>query len=201
MNPLECRVNPDGTDRNPNPYGVLALGNGREVVADAGGNTLVNVKGRRSGTLAVFPLTKGRQFVPTSIALGPDGAYYVGGLDEGLGKGGARVFRVAPGAKPTVFRKGFTNITGVAFGPDGSLYVTQMTTAGLEANKPAGSVIRVAPDGTRTELGAGSLFFPQGAAVDATGAVYVSNWSVLPGKAAPAGPFKGKNGQLVRIAP
>jgi hypothetical protein len=31
--------------------------------------------------------------------------------------------------------------------------------------------------------------------------VYVSNWSVLPGKAAPAGPFKGKNGQLVRIAP
>ena len=26
------------------------------------------------------------------------------------------------------------------------------------------------------------------------------NWSVLPGKAAPAGPFKGKNGQLVRIS-
>jgi sugar lactone lactonase YvrE len=148
----------------------------------------------------VFPLTKGRQFVPTSIALGPDGAYYVGGLDEGLGKGGARVFRVEPGSKPTVFRKGFTNITGVAFGPDGSLYVTQMTTAGLEANKPAGSVVRVAPDGSRTELGKGSLFFPQGAAVDAAGGVYVSNWSVLPGKAAPAGPFKGKNGQLLRIA-
>jgi hypothetical protein len=200
MTPLECRTNPDGTDRNPNPYGVLALGNGHEVVADAGGNTLVDVIGRKASALTVFPLTKGRQFVPTSIALGPDGAYYVGGLDEGLGKGGARVFRVEPGSKPTVFRKGFTNITGVAFGPDGSLYVTQMTTAGLEANKPAGSVVRVAPDGTRTELGKGSLFFPQGAAVDAAGGVYVSNWSVLPGKAAPAGPFKGKNGQLLRIA-
>ncbi len=197
---IECRTNPDKQDVNPNPYGVLALGNGHELVADAGANTLLDVNGRKASVLAVLPPSKGRQSVPTSIALGPDGAYYVGGLDEGLGKGGARVFRVAPGSKPTVFRKGFTNITGVAFGPDGSLYVTQMTTAGLEANKPAGSVVKVAPDGTRTELGKGALFFPQGAAVDATGGVYVSNWSVLPGKAAPAGPFKGKNGQLVRIS-
>ena len=57
----------------------------------------------------------------------------------------------------------------------------------------------MAPDGTRTELGKGSLFFPAGAAVDATGAGYVSNWSILPGSAAPAGPFKAKNGQLVKI--
>jgi hypothetical protein len=198
LNIIECRTNPDGTDLNPNPYAVLALGNGREVVADAGGNTLIEVNGRRTKLLAVLPQNKG-QFVPTSIALGPDGAYYVGGLQESAGKGKARVLRVAPGVKPAVYATGFTNISGLAFGPDGSLYVTQLTLAGLQANKPAGSVIRVAPDGTRTELGKGALFFPAGAAVDATGAVYVSNWSILPGKAAPAGPFKGKNGQLVKI--
>jgi sugar lactone lactonase YvrE len=124
------------------------------VVAAAGGNTLIGVWGRTTKLLAVLRQSGG-QFVPTSIALGPDG----------------------------------------------SLSVTQLTLARLQANKPTGSVIRVAPDGTRTELGKGSLFFPAGAAVDATGAPYVSNWSILPGKAAPCGPFKGKNSQLVRIAP
>lgn len=49
MSSLECRTNPDGTDRNPDPYGVLALGSGREVVADAGGDTLIDVVGRRPG--------------------------------------------------------------------------------------------------------------------------------------------------------
>ncbi len=198
---IECRTNADGADRNSNPYGVLALGRGREIVVDAGANTLVNVKGRRSGTATVFPEQRGRQYVPTSIARGPDGAFYVGGLDEGGGVGAARVFRFVPGEKPRVHMTGFTNITGLDFGPDGSLYVTQLTTAGLEAQKPGGSVIRVAPDGARTSLGVGTLFFPAGTAVDDTGAVYVSNWSVLPGSPAPAGPFKGKNGQLVKITP
>jgi hypothetical protein len=198
LNTIECKTNPDGTDRNPNPYSVLALGNGHEIAVDAGGNTLIDVKGRKTSVLAVLS-KKGPQFVPTSIALGPDGAYYVGGLQEGAGKGKGNVLRVVPGGKPTVFATGFTNISGLAFGPDGSLYVTQLTLAGLQANKPAGAVVRVTPAGARTTLGAGSLFFPAGAAVDATGAVYVSNWSILPGKAAPAGPFKGKNGQLVKI--
>ncbi|WP_217913765.1 ScyD/ScyE family protein [Miltoncostaea marina] len=198
---VECRTNPDGQDRNSNPYAVLALGGGRAIVVDAGANTLVSVKGRRAGTLAVFPLRDGRQFVPTSIALGPDGAYYVGGLDEGAGAGRARVFRVRHGGRPTVYRTGFTNITGLAFGPDGSLYVTQLARRGLQSNQPGGSVVRVAPDGSRTELGVGELFFPAGAAVDASGALYVSNYSVLPGRPAPAGPFRGKRGQLVRVTP
>ena len=63
-------------------------------------------------------------------------------------------------------------------------------------------MIKVSSDGaTRTALGEGSLFFPAGAAVARDGALYVSNWSVLPGRTPKNGPFKGANGQLVRIAP
>lgn len=201
INQLECKSNPDGTDRNSNPYAVLALGNNREVAVDAGGNTLWNVNGRKATLLTKLPRTNGQQAVPTSIAIGPDGAYYVGSLDLGAGQGKARVFRVVPGEKPTVYRTGFTQITGLAFGPDGSMYVTQFTT-NPRSQKPSGSVVKVSADGaTRTELGAGSLFYPAGAAYGRDGALYVSNWSVLPGQAPKGGPFKGKNGQLVRIAP
>ena len=62
-------------------------------------------------------------------------------------------------------------------------------------------MVRVAPDGTRTFLGAGKLMFPTGAAVDSTGAVYVSNFSVLPGKTPKKSPFKGAGGSLVKITP
>jgi hypothetical protein len=199
LNAIECKSNPDGTDSNSNPYAVLALGNQKEIAVDAGGNVLYRVDGRRATVMTKLPRTNGHQCVPTSIATGPDGAYYVGCLDEGAGPGKARVFRVVPGQKPTLYRTGFRQITGIAFGPDGSLYVTQLSSKGGQA--PSGSVVRVSADGSaRTALGEGSLFFPAGAAIGLDGALYVSNWSVLPGRPAPAGPFKGKNGQLVRIA-
>ena len=61
--------------------------------------------------------------------------------------------------------------------------------------------MRVAPDGTRTRLGANKLMAPTGAAVDSTGAVYVSNFSVLPRKTPKKGPFEGAGGTLVKITP
>jgi sugar lactone lactonase YvrE len=64
-----------------------------------------------------------------------------------------------------------------------------------------GRVVRVAPDGSRTNLGTGKLFAPTGAAVDASGAVYVSNFSVLPRKTPKKGPFDGAGGTLVKITP
>ena len=199
LNALECSSNPDGTDRNSNPYAVLALGDTKEIAVDAGGNTLINVNGRHASLLTKLPRTNGHQCVPTSIAAGPDGAYYVGCLDEGAGPGKARVFRVVPGAKPTLYRTGFRQITGIAFDLGGNLYVTQFSSKGGQA--PSGSVVKVSADGaTRTVLGEGSLFFPAGAAIGHDGALYVSNWSVLPSSTPKSGPFKGANGQLVRIA-
>jgi sugar lactone lactonase YvrE len=187
-------------DRNSNPYAVLALAD-RQIVVDAGANAVLEVRDGKVSLLAVIPKNRKAQAVPTSIALGRDGDYYVGELAEGAGKGKARVWKVpAAGGTPTVHARGFTAITGVAFGPDGSLFVTEFA-RNLRKEDARGRVVRVAPDGTRTFLGVGELMFPTGAAVDPTGAVYVSNFSVLPAKTPKKSPFKGAGGTLVKITP
>jgi glucose/arabinose dehydrogenase len=187
-------------DRNSNPYAVLALAD-RQIVVDAGANAVLEVRDGKVSLLAVIPKNGKAQAVPTSIALGPDGDLYVGELAEGAGKGKARVWKVpAAGGAPSVHARGFTSITGVAFGPDGSLFVTEFA-RNLAKEDARGRVVRVAPDGTRSFLGVGKLMFPTGAAVDSTGAVYVSNFSVLPGKTPKKSPFKGAGGSLVKITP
>jgi hypothetical protein len=187
-------------DRNSNPYAVLALAD-RQIVADAGANALLQVQGGNVSLLAVIPKNGKAQSVPTSIALGPDGNYYVGELAEGAGKGKARVWRVpAAGGTPEVHATGFSAITGVAFGPDGSLFVTEFT-RNLRKEGVPGDVVRIAPDGARTRLGGKRLIFPTGAAVDSAGALYVSNFSVLPARTPKKSPFKGAGGQLVKITP
>jgi sugar lactone lactonase YvrE len=191
---LECAKNFDGTDRNSNPYAVLALGKGRVLVVDAGANALYDVTARGVKLLATFPKQPGnRQSVPTAIAKGPDGAFYVGEFGgenrQGPLAAGSRVFRVVPGEKPTVHARGFQAITGLAFGRDGSMYVTEMASSPANFEKLRGDVVRVGTDGTRTRLGTGKLFAPAGGAIGPDGALYVSNWSVFPGR-----------GEVVRIA-
>ena len=187
-------------DRNSNPYAVLALAD-RQIVVDAGANAVLQVVGGTVSLLAVIPKNGKSQAVPTSIAQGPDGNFYVGELAEGAGKGKARVWRIpAAGGTPEVYASGFTTITGVAFGPDGSLFVTEFA-KNVRKNNLQGAVVRVAPDGSRTRLGGRKLFAPTGAAVDPAGAVYVSNFSVLPARTPKKSPFKGAGGMLVKITP
>ena len=207
----EAATNPAGDEVDSNPYGILAL-SGKRVVADAGANALNEVAANGTiSTLAVFPdrtveapplleLPPGTEIpmdaVPTSVAVGPDGSYYVGQLTGfPFPVGGANVYRVpAPGGTPEVYAGGFTAIIDVAFGPDGSLYVLEIARNGLLAAFIAGdwtgALIRVAPDGTRTEIGAGTLFAPGGVAVGTDGAIYVTNNSIFSG-----------TGEVVRIAP
>ncbi|MEA2376408.1 MAG: hypothetical protein QOI45_1288 [Thermoleophilaceae bacterium] len=199
---IEWKQNLDNIkgDRNSNPYAVLALAD-RQIVVDAGANAVLEVRNGTVSVLAVIPKNGKSQPVPTSIAQGPNGDFYVGELAEGAGKGKARVWRIpAAGGTPQVFATGFTAITGVAFGPDGSLFVTEFA-RNFRKEDLRGTVVRVAPDGTRTRLGGKKLLAPTGAAVDSTGAVYVSNFSVLPRKTPKKSPFKGAGGTLVKITP
>lgn len=151
----EFENDPGGGGPDSNPYGLLA-GPGRRVLTDAGGNSLLRVSDSgRISTIATFPSrAQGRptDSVPTSVAVGPDGAYYVGELSGApFLTGAARVYRVVPGHEPEIFLDGFTTIIDLAFGPDGSLYVLQHSSAGPFFAGP-GSLVRVAPDGTRTTV-------------------------------------------------
>jgi sugar lactone lactonase YvrE len=134
--------------------------------------------------------------VPTSVALGPDGHYYVGQLTGfPFPVGGANIYRVpANGGTAEVYAEGFTAIIDVAFGPDGSMYVLELARNGLVNafifNDWAGALFRVAPDGTRTEIAQGLLVAPGGVAVGSDGALYVTNNSIFSGQ-----------GQVLRIEP
>ena len=202
---LEHRRNLDNVkgDRNSNPYAVLALAD-RQIVVDAGANAVLEVRDGKVSLLSLIPNRRGgrRQSVPSSIARGPDGAYYVGELAESSGNGKARVWRIpAGGGDAEVYRSGFTTISGLAFATDGTMYVTEFA---LNFETLKGRLVQVSPDGSSRRVLAGGrkLRAPTGAAVDpATGAVYVSNFSVLPRKTPKNGPFGGRGGTLVKITP
>jgi sugar lactone lactonase YvrE len=179
------------------PYGVLALRD-RELVTDSEQNTLIEVRGHRAQVIFHFPAGyNSADSVPTSLAMGPDGAVYIGELSGfEAGAGHARIWKMIPGQPPQVWATGFSAIVGLAFGPDGSLYVCEFS-RNFPAGDRHGDVVRVAPDGSRTTLGAGQLFRPGGIAVARNGNVYVSNWSTLIGTPNRA----GHRGQVVELAP
>ena len=190
----EALNNPDGGALDTNPYGLLEVPGG-SVVTDAGGNSLVRVADDGDmSTLAVFqsrrtdPL-RSTDSVPTSVTIGPDGAYYVGELSGFPAvAGAANIYRVEPGEAPRLFLasdaclSGFTTIIDIAFDEQGNLYVLQY----------AGTLVRVTPDrdqpggicaeyqaGTRTVVLGGpgqfQLSQPTSVAVGPDGALYVSN--------------------------
>ncbi|MEV4535364.1 ScyD/ScyE family protein [Asanoa sp. NPDC049518] len=196
---FEARRDPDRQGVDSNPYGVLATRNG-VVSTDAGGNTLLSVDRRgQVSTLAVFQnrFVQGpngqrvpMQAVPTSVVRGPDGAFYVGQLTGfPFPVGGANIYRVVPGERPTVFARGFTNVVDLAFDRQGRLLVLEIAKNGLLSGDQAGALIRVDRRGNQVELAPGRLVAPGGLAVGDDGSLYVSNRSTTAGR-----------GELLRIS-
>jgi hypothetical protein len=194
------------------PYAFTPYRGGLAVV-DAAGNDLlwISPKGAVS-VLAVFPTQTVRlttadrrrfgiaprvesltvQSVPSSVAVGPDGALYVGELTGvPFRRGIARVWRIASGGKPAVYASGLTNVSDVAF-LGKSLLVLEIAAAGLGAPPSPGALIRIDPGGGRTVLASQGLAEPTGLAVG-NGAIYITNHGTSPG----AGP--GPHGQVVRL--
>jgi hypothetical protein len=184
---FEFRHNPDKKKVDSNPYALAIDPGGGWVVADAAANDLLHVtSGGRVTLLATFrarrdPGSKTRSdSVPTCVVVGPDGAFYVGELRGNKApKNSARIWRVVPGDAPTVYATGFNRVSGLDFGPDGSLFVAELTTAAGLSKGLMGAVIEQATDGTRTELAPGRLYAPGGVAVAPDGTVYVSVNSVF----------------------
>jgi hypothetical protein len=196
-----------------NPFGIAPVGDGSILVSDAAANDLLRVfPNGHILTVArlkprVVPVPSGlppgfppagtmlpSEAVATSVAVGPDGFYYVGEL-RGFPAtpGRSQIWRIAPDSVNAVcdpaapstgacrrYADGFTSIVDLDFGPDGSLYVVELVRQswfqweqGL-VNPPIGGVFRIPPGGgTAVELAAGQLILPAGVAVDSRG-VYVS---------------------------
>ncbi len=132
------------------------------------------------------------QAVPTSVVVGPDGAYYVGQLTGGpFPVGGASVWRVSADGEVTEYATGFTNIIDLGFGPDGTLYVAELDHAGLmdffgAGNAPVGAVLSVPPGGGEAQVVVSDerVMAPGGLTVGDDGAVYVSTGTLMPGAGA-----------------
>lgn len=204
----ESNANPDDSHIDSNPYGVLTQA-GEHIVVDAGANALLSVGADGEiSTIAVFPnrmvaappflgLPPGAKIpmesVPTTVAVGPDGAYYVGELTGfPYTQGGARIFRVVPGEEPEVFAEGFTNIIDITFDSEGNLYVLEIAANSLLSEEPIGALIRVDFNdlSSRQVIASDGLTMPGSVAVGPDGNLYVSNCGVCP-----------STGEVVRIEP
>lgn len=176
----EAKHNPHPAVIESNPFDVVDLGGGEALIADAAGNDLLKVdKHGKVKLVAVLPdeLVSTANIkslvgcptgppdicglppmipaepVATSVAVGPDGAYYVGEL-KGFPAptGESRVWRIAPNARNAkcghsplckVALDGFTSIIDLAFGADGRLNVAQLddaSWAAVEITQGAGAL-------------------------------------------------------------
>lgn len=199
---FEVENNPDGTDVNPNLYGMDLGADGQLYVADAGGNTVYRVD-PAAGTFELLGIIPERplpaesappadatpaaeaptmQAVPTALDVGADGNVYVGLLGEP--QGSAQVLIAQADGSFVEAATGLTAVVGVALGPDGALYASQLTT-NFDEFAP-GIVVRVNADGSSETVVEG-LATPQGIAFGADGALYVVTNSVAFGPGEPQG--------------
>ncbi|HEY7035129.1 MAG TPA: ScyD/ScyE family protein [Thermomicrobiales bacterium] len=131
--------------------------------------------------------------VPTAIALGPDGNFYVGTLlTFPVAAGAAKIYRLTPDGQLSTYAEGLTAVLGLAFDAQGRLYVLETSGAG-SPDAPivpgSGRVVRLTDDGGLEAMATG-LVFPTAMTFGADGALYVSNYGFL---------FPPGAGQVVRI--
>jgi hypothetical protein len=218
----------EGLPFESNPFGLAKLAGGGVLLADSAGNDLLRIDtGRRITTVARFktenvPWPDGLPFpgpppgtpvpaesVPTAVAVGPDGAWYVSEL-KGFPfiKGTSRIWRIEPGtenatcdpAQPstgpcTSYATGFTSVIDLAFGSDGTMYVLEIVKEGLLGaeifGEPPIGALWAVKGGAKTELAPGTLMAPGGVAVGFNGTLSVTTGTV----------FGPGGGAVVRINP
>jgi hypothetical protein len=206
--------NPDGTDVNPNLYGMDLGAEGALYVADAGGNTVYRID-PATGEFTLLGIVPGPalgdgppaeeetnaddseaspiadeetagppQAVPTGVHVGADGNVYVVTLGAFI-PGAAGAYIAQADGSFVQAAGGLSVALGVALGPDGSLYISQLASFTSESEPPGpGSVVRVGADGT-IESAVDGIPTPHGIAFDAAGNLYVVANSTTLGPPAP----------------
>ncbi len=213
--------NLSGKPGESNAFGLAAMGKG-VLVADAANNSVVHVT--RRGIVTPIARVKTRtvempegfddpelppagtpmptEAVVTSVAVGADGAVYLGELRGFPGTPGTSgIWRVEPGAtdaicrpnRPTkgactLFADGLTSVVALEAGRGGAIYaveLSKMSWLAAEFEVPGaevGAVVRVSPDGKRMrELSPGKAILPGAVAIGPAGGVFVSGPVFGPG--------------------
>ncbi|HYW21678.1 MAG TPA: ScyD/ScyE family protein [Nodularia sp. (in: cyanobacteria)] len=136
------------------------------------------------------PLEVSIQSVPTGVAKGLDGAYYI---SEYTGfpfpEGGANIYRVGDDGIPTIYAEGFTQLMDLEFDQDGNLYALQYANESAWKGNQDGALIKIAADGDRTNILSGNgLESPTALTIGLDGSIYIANRGDRPGE-----------GQIIRI--
>lgn len=213
--------NLDGPPKESNPYGVAALDDGSALVADAAANDLLRVW--PNGTIKTVARVKPRtilapdlgdegppegspvptEAVITSVAVGPDGSYYIGEL-RGFPAtpGTSQIWRIKPGTTNAVcnprhprtgdcrrYVDGLTSVVDLSTGRGGAIYAVELSKLGWLAMENGvegaeiGALIRISHDRmVRRELAKDQLVMPGGVAVGRGGAVFATTPIFGPGR-------------------
>jgi hypothetical protein len=206
---FENANDPDGQGIVSNPYAVLVVPGG-ELVADAAANDVLFVDmphprvphvperderrlRRPERPVARVPGLQLRADVTGHRPVGQRLCRRAVVADAGRGAGGQ-----ARPARAGFARVGcFTAVSGLAVGPDGSLYVSQLFAdeAAPVAPGAQGVLTRISRTGDRTEM---DVPFPAGLAVDRDNNVYVSALSIAPEQGLGV-PGVDSSGQIWRV--
>ena len=169
-----------------NPYSFTIEGD-TAYIANANRNEVLSVKldGSNLKTLVEFPdqtLTTPTQeikyqAVPTGVAIGPDKALYISQLTGvPIPEGKANIYRLGEDGKATVYADGFTQLTDLTFDSKGNLYALQFANKPFYLGNLDGSLIQIAPDGTRTTLLSGNgLESATALTIGPDNAIYISS--------------------------
>ncbi|HEX2153906.1 MAG TPA: ScyD/ScyE family protein [Acidimicrobiia bacterium] len=207
-----------------NPYDVARI-DGATLVADAAGNVLLEVQDDGTiEWKALFPAEPGStqplkdlvgcpdappegadfcelppelpaQSVPTSVAVGPDGNYYVGELTGFPGTPGiSQIWQVAPDATNVICpgdgctevfsSQSFSAVIDVSFGADGTFYVLELDEDGFmaaEIGLGRGGTLNACDLTSEAcvELATG-MFISTASAVGANGSIYATTGALVP---------------------
>lgn len=185
-------ISPDGQ-----PYAMIPR-DGKLWITESNHEQLLTVTpdGAITRVIDLSPAALVNVGVPTGLVAAPDGGVYIGLLSEvPFTDGAAKVIEVAADGTVRDVWTGLTAITGIALGPDGTLYASELSTGNTNSGsfyRPhSGKVVRQTGPNSSADVATG-LDYPVHLNTGPDGMLYVDG---------PALGSNGGNGWLARLSP